>query len=570
MKVRKLGISIKIFLAVIALLIVSDLGIGLLVYHQAKVLMVNQIKENAKNIDRCVAAAVDGHLLKSIQPGDENSPAFHAVLEQLALFRDSSGVEYVYTIKDSGNGMTEFVVDSDLEDPGALGEEFEELSEEHKGAYAGETTVDSEPYTDEWGTHISAYSPIYDGQEVVGLAVVDLNVDQVNEQTKKVALMITVVCLGALAVGIVILFLISRCLREGFSTLDDKVVELINGNGDLTKQINITTGDEFETIAGHVNQLLQFIQGILVRISGDSVALQKISRSITENMAGARSDVDDVSATLEELTASMEEVASSTNQVVELMMQVTEAFQGMGGTLREGSDFSHSMNADARQIGERAGREQADARKRLDDLAKNIRVSIENSKAVEQIQILTDSIIEITTQTDMLSLNASIEAARAGEAGRGFAVVASEIGQLAQRSSAAASEIQTVSATVIEAVTALADQARKMVDFVNDTTLKGYGDLVETSNAYRSGAEKLDEMMKKCNKISLEVQRNVEQVLRFAESVNHATSDAAQAVSSATERAVDMASLFTHVEDDAGASKECSDRLTKEVGNFKL
>ena len=570
MKVRKLGVSLKIFMAIIALLVVSDFSIGILVYHQSKTIMVNQIKESAMNIDACVAASVDGSLLKSIQPGDEDTPAFRQVLDTLSLFRDYSGVEYVYTIRKSGDNMTEFVVDSDPEEPGELGSEFEELSEEHKGAYAGNTTVDSEPYTDEWGTHISAYSPIYDGKEVVGLAVVDVSVDQVNEQTGKIALMIISICVFILVLGIVLLLFISSRLKAGFTTLDNKVVELVNGNGDLTKKINITTGDEFEAIGGHVNQLLQFIQGILIRISGDSASLQKISRSITENMAGARADVDDVSATLEELTASMEEVASSTNQVVELIAQVTDSFQKMGGTLREGSDFSHSMNSDARQIGQRATKEQEEARRKLDDLARDMKKSIENSKAVDQIQILTDSIIEITSQTDLLSLNASIEAARAGESGRGFAVVASEIGQLAQRSAAAAAEIQAVSSTVIAAVATLAEEAGKMVNFVNETTLKGYGDLVETSNAYRCGAEKMDEMMRQCTKISDDVQKNVQQALRYTESVNHATSDAAQAVSGATERAVDMASRFTRVEDEARESKECSNRLTKEVGNFKL
>ena len=155
------------------------------------------------------------------------------------------------------------------------------------------------------------------------------------------------------------------------------MVELVNGNGDLTRQIEISTGDEFEAIGEHINQFLQFIHGILVRISADSESLQKISNTITENMTGAREDVEDVSATLEELTASMEEVASSTNQVVELMAQVSKAFQKMDGTLQKGSEFSHTMNADARQIGQRATKEQADARKKLDDLARSIKESID-------------------------------------------------------------------------------------------------------------------------------------------------------------------------------------------------
>ena len=353
-------------------------------------------------------------------------------------------------------------------------------------------------------------------------------------------------------------------LRASFATLDAKVVELVNGNGDLTKEIEIATGDEFEVIGGHVNDLLRFIHGILLQIQKDGDALKRISGVINDNMVYAGGDVNDVSATMEELTA------ASMNQVFDLVSNVSDSVGQMGVNIKKGSDFSHTMNADAQQIGQNAMREQAGAQRDLEELAKSVKRSIENSKAVDQIQILTDSIIEITNQTDLLSLNASIEAARAGEAGRGFAVVASEIGQLAQRSSAAAAEIRTVSATVIAAVSDLAEEARRMVEFVNATTAKGYGDLVETSKAYRESAERIDEIMKKCTQISESVQQNMQEVSRFTNSVNSSASEAAQAVSNATQRTVDMRSRIMTVEDETGEGKECAGRLMKEVSNFKL
>lgn len=570
MKVRKWSVSAKSILMMFVLLAISDLLIGGFAYKKAEALLMNQIRDNAGNLARCIAASVDGSLLRTIHEGDENTPAYAAVMDTLAVFRDNSGVEYVYTVRDQGNGNMEFVVDSDTEAGGAPGEVFEEKTAEHQGAYAGETTVDSEPYTDEWGTHISAYSPIYDGREVVGLAVVDISVNWVNEQTKQIAVLITGICLGVMAVGTVILVLIGSRLRNGFVTLNDKVVELVNGNGDLTKEIHIATGDEFEAIGEHVNQLLRFIHGILLRIQKDSDAIQKITGVINENMVLAGEDVNDVSATMEELTASMQEIAASTDQMQELVNRVSDSVGEMLSTIKAGSDFSHSMNTDAKTIGQKAMQEQKAAQKELDELARSVQMSIENSKAVDQIQILTDSIMEITSQTDLLSLNASIEAARAGEAGKGFAVVASEIGQLAQRSTAAATQIQSVSGAVITAVNSLAEEAGKMVQFLNATTEKGYGELVKTSEAYRKSAEHIDEIMEQCTKLSDSVKQSVGEAMRYTVAVNTSASEAANAVSGATQRTVDMRGRLVRVEEETGEGRECSGRLTKEVSNFKL
>ena len=87
--------------------------------------------------------------------------------------------------------------------------------------------------------------------------------------------------------------------------------------------------------------------------------------------------------------------------------------------------------------------------------------SIENSKEAAQIQSLTENILQIASQTNLLSLNASIEAARAGEAGKGFSVVAAQISELAESSRTIAKNIQEISTLVTESVTGLSSDSKK-------------------------------------------------------------------------------------------------------------
>ena len=570
MKVRKLSFAWKMFIAVMALLLLSVVVMGIVTYQRAKGLLVEQIKENAMNIDRCVAAAVDGNLLAQIQEGDEGTDTYNEVLSELELYRDNSGVEYVYTLRQGANGV-EFAVDSDPEEPGAVGEEFGDDAEELMRAFRGETTANDEPYTDEWGTHLSAYSPIYDGSgQIVGVAAVDLSVDWVNEQTQKLFVLIFGVCVAVLVVGVIILLIISRALRLGFVTLNDKLVDICEGDGDLTRVIELKSGDEFETIGGNVNKLLAQIRGILVDIAKESDSLKNTSGHIADRLANTKDDATDVSDTMEQMSASMQEVSASLGQVNDLLNEIADAFDGIAGRIREGSEYARGMHQDAESVGQRAQKEQDDARAKMKEMAQNVEASIEKSHAVEKISMLTENIISITNQTNLLSLNASIEAARAGEAGRGFAVVATEIGNLAQDSAQSATQIQTVSADVISAVDGLAKEAQRLMEFMNTTAMNGYVDLVETSGEYRKSAEHMDAMMKEFSDLSGQIRENISGIKDLADSLNIAVEETAKGVLHTTEKTVDISRSMQDIGNDALTNSNISDTLYEDVNKFRL
>lgn len=138
--------------------------------------------------------------------------------------------------------------------------------------------------------------------------------------------------------------------------------------------------------------------------------------------------------------------------------------------------------------------------------------AIEKSKAVEQIDILSSSILDITNQTNLLALNASIEAARAGEAGRGFAAVADEISKLADQSSQAVNRIQTVVKEVNESVENLCSASGKILEFVDLEVKPDYEKLVSISEQYNHDASTFNGIMMDLSATSEELNASMDSI----------------------------------------------------------
>ena len=552
------------------LMLAIDVAMGLLFYVRSKNLLESQIKESAMNIAKVVAASVDASLIDEVWTEDDiGNDAYNKLHEELTIFYDNAGVEYVYTVRQTADGP-QYVVDSDPEEPGLPGDEYDG-DDDVDDAFSGKTVVNDHPYTDEWGTHITAYSPIFgEGNKVVALAAIDVSFDWIKSQTSKLGVIILVVCIIAVVVGGVVVFILSRGISNRFRVLDDKVSELVAGGGDLTQTIDIKSGDEFEVIADNVNALIEYVRDIMVNISKYSDALKEDTVRIAGNMQTTMDDATDVSATMEEISATMEETTASISESNELISNIMDEFKGIVDKLHGGSDFSNHMRAEAEGIGRQALEERAEAEAEVEKMRRQVSERIENSKEVSRIELLTKDILNITEQTSLLALNASIEAARAGELGKGFAVVASEIGKLASDSAESASEIQEVSNTVIAAVNGLANEAEKLITFINETAMKGYGDLVDTSDKYRESAEKVDTMMNDVYDISNRIKADIDKIREYTSAIDKAAEGSTKEIQRAAASVTDMSAHLNDIGEETSESREMTDALFTEVGRFKL
>lgn len=570
MEVRKISFSIKMFLAVLVLLLISDITMGITLYNRAADGLLSQIKENAMNIARCVAASLDGSLFENLNTEEDmESEAYQEIYDDLSLFLENGGVEYVYTVKQTGNDEFIYVVDSDPEEPASLGEEFDADPEAtmaiHKGTMACEETS-----TDEWGTHLTAYSPVYDGSTVTALAAVDVNADWVEQQLAGLRKLVIIICLIVLVLGTVLFYIAGKILTKNFKLLNDKIKEISTGAGNLSQTIEINTGDEFETIGKSINELLGYIRNVVRDISENSDILKATSDSMAYGLDNAQADAGKVSQDMNMMSHSMNEISEAISKMDLLINDMNDAFSGIVEQARDGSDFSKSIRNDAINVGNEAKNRQKDADEKMKDMAQNMRSRIERSREVEKISVLTDNIINITDQTSLLALNASIEAARAGEAGRGFGVVATEIGNLAQSSEEAATGIREVSSQVISAVEDLANQAELMTKFMTETAMGGYTGLVDTSGEYKNSVERFDDMMNSFLEISNQIKENLKGVSKSMRDLDKAVEDAAEGVCHSAQMTEDITRNIRSITKDAAKGRDVSSALYENVCKFGM
>lgn len=573
MKRRKRILSVKTKVLLVTCLIVMLLVavMGTYSYLNNAEGLISMGVEQAQVAAVIAAGNVDGDMLAALKPGDEETDEYRQIQDTLRVFKEKCGVMYLYTLTTDGSSVFYGVDTDETEGCADIGEEFDYTYEELKTVFEGKIFVqDYIDYTVD-GDLISAYVPIKNSEgTVVAVLGSDFDASGVVARINDSSIKIMIFGVAGILVTIILLSLVIGKVVKGIRIVNKKIDELVSNEGDLTQKIVVKTGDELEVMADNVNKLLYYIREIMLNIFQNSVKIHDSTAVVSTKVSNANGDVMDVSATMQQMSAAMEETAASMNQINESISHIYDKIRRIYQKAENGSAITQQIQNKAIEISRNAELQQEKVRVLTREMSQDMKDKIENSQSVKEIHILTDNILDITEQTTLLALNASIEAARAGESGRGFAVVADQISKLATDSAEAAGKIQAVSSQVIESVEGLAIAAEKLLEFMEETALGGYHQLLTTSEDYRNDADKIHNVMAEFADNSEQLENSMNIIKESIDSVNIASEESARGVINVAELSSDLTVIMDEITGEAANNRAIASILEAEVSKFKL
>ena len=418
--------------------------------------------------------------------------------------------------------------------------------------------------------YVAVYVPIKEDGDVVGIVFAGQPREYIDDYVSKSLMQFTVVAVVVMLVVSVIAVGVARTISKSLLSVKEAIIKMSDGHLNIELDSGaMARGDEIGDIGRAVQSLIDKLRNIVIELEKSAMALNETGDTLDEMAEQSSKAADDISCAVEDISkgavsqagdiqTASEEIANMGQLIEDIVLNVANLTENSAKMLSASNYSAITMD----ELG-KSNDKTTDAIRKIDTQLEN------TNEAVSKIGEATMLITNITSQTSLLSLNASIESARAGEAGKGFAVVASEIQKLAAQSDEAAKEIQTIidtlqaeSAKTVEEM----QQAMKLVDEqqtkLNDTK-NGFEDVKKGINQSKADTETIKGSTYSCDSARAQINDVVSNLSAISE----------ENAASAQETTASMEELNATINMMAGTArdlKELSNTLIKNMKFFKL
>ncbi|SES98963.1 methyl-accepting chemotaxis protein [[Clostridium] polysaccharolyticum] len=321
-------------------------------------------------------------------------------------------------------------------------------------------------------------------------------------------------------------FLISKMIKP-LHILEKEIINLRELNLHPSEQLEIYANgkNEISSMAKAIRFLYETFGGIVSTLNQCSDSLNNSANVMSNASQTLTTCVEDNSATTEALASSINVTNFAIEKVCNEITQQTNIIQHFLSKTENCNAKSQQLIATSNSMKNLAYDSLEASEIKISENKKNIENALVNLGVLSKINDMVNQILDITEQTNLLSLNASIEAARAGDAGKGFAVVASEIGNLALSSSRTASEIQLVCKETNQNVEQIRNCFYDILSFMEQDVMKKFHEFVKISEQSNEGVEQINITINEIYKITSEFSQSLTGIQTQVDKVQYASNE---------------------------------------------
>ena len=299
----------------------------------------------------------------------------------------------------------------------------------------------------------------------------------------------------AIILAFIVILSLNISVIKPLDVLVARISNLTNGDGDLTKRIDIKSKDEFGELAAHVNSFIENVQIIIKEVKDATNEVASGNNELAATMEELSTTFDSQAKQISDMVLSMDTVRDISNETSQALDTNMDILEGAAVKTQSGADQLNGVQQDMMTI-------------------KNETVSLEAviselADSSNQIGEILSVINDIANQTNLLALNAAIEAARAGEAGRGFAVVADEVRKLAERTQHATGKIESIIGSLQQKSNLASVEMTKSVESVQ----AGVDNIGETNEGFKSAVESVMDLHREMKTVAESVSNQYSTIL---------------------------------------------------------